>query len=66
MYVKLEGNCKMFEFSEGFELNCSGDIDVQLYFCRSKALTQGSTRCVQDYTFFLYLTYFPRPPMFQK
>ena len=31
----------------------SGDIEVQLYFCHSKALTQGSTRCAQDCTSFL-------------
>ena len=42
---QVGGKVQIVEVGEGFELNCSGDIEVQLYFCRSKALTQGSTRC---------------------
>ena len=50
---QIGGKLQSVQVSEGFELNCSGDIEVQLYFCRSKTLTQGSTRCEQDYTSFL-------------
>ena len=46
------GKMQIVQVSEGFELNCSGDIEVQLYFCCLTTLTQGSTRCVQDYTSF--------------
>ena len=68
---QVGGKLQIVQVGEGFELNCSGDIEAQLYFCSSKALTQSSTRlhfipqcarCVQHCTFFLYLTY---SPMFQ-
>ena len=34
---------QIVQVGKGFELNCSGDIEVQLYFCGSKALTQGQS-----------------------
>ena len=52
MQVKLEGSCKLFKLVMDLSSNCTGDIEVQLYFCRSKGLTQGSTRCAQDRTSF--------------
>ena len=51
---QVGGKLQMVQVGEGFELNLSGDMEVQLlYFCPSKELTQGSTRCVQDSTSFL-------------
>ena len=69
--TQVGGKLKIVQVGEGFELNCSGDIEVQLYFCHSKALSQGSTRCVQDCTSFFnvqdctFFLYSPQPPMFQ-
>ena len=31
---KVGGNLQIVQVSEEFELNCGGDIKVQLYFCR--------------------------------
>ena len=50
---QVGGKLQIVQVGEGFELNCSGDIEVQLYFCRSKVLTQDSTRCAEDCTSFL-------------
>ena len=47
---QVGGELQIVRVSEGFELNWSGDIKVQLYFCCSKAVTQGSSRWAQDYT----------------
>ena len=51
--IRVKVKLQIVQVGEGFELNCSEDIKVQLYVCRSKALTQDSTRCAQDCTSFL-------------
>ena len=52
---QVGGKLQIVQVHEGLELNCSGDVEAQLYFCSSKALTQGSTRCAQDCTSFLHV-----------